>query len=256
MEHGVVRRRWGTALVGVLVGAIGLGLLAAPWIAPDAGRPWVPVAGGVAMTATSAALLLGALALPRPAAAVTWRRDRGDTVLTVRLRTVVPWSVALVGTGFAVFFVAAGLALGAAGLLLVPFVLLFASLVPDAVATLLRPRAIRLDAYGVRLDGWGVSAGLGWDDLVEVELVTQGRRPAVEVRGVDGAPSWWHRRHRLVWPTEPASQRPTLAVPVVSLDSPGAVMVLCRELAAGPRSRREALLEHHGVALLTGDRSV
>lgn len=254
-EHAAPRRRWGTAAVGALVGAVGLALLATPWSTPHDGRPWVLAATGVALAATSAAMLLGSLARPRPDRAVTSRRGTAGTVLTVRLRTEVPWSVALVGTGFTVFFVAAALALGAAGLLIAPFALFFASLVPDAVMSLVRPRALRLDAVGVRLEGWGVSAALAWDDVAEVAMVTPGRRPSLEVRGVDGASSWRHRRQRLVWPTEPASHGPVLTVPLASLDAPGAVFVLCRELAAGPRARREAVLEHDAVGLLTNDRS-
>lgn len=169
-----------------------------------------------------------------------------------------PWSVALVGAGFTVFFVAAALTMGldGGGLLLTPLVLLFASIVPDAVRSLLRRQSLHVDADGVRLEGWGVSAALRWADVHEVDLVTDGRRPAVHVRGVDGATSWQHRRRRVVWHTASPATGPTFTVPVAALDAPGAVMVLCRELVSSSPERRRAFLQHGAQGLLIGDRSV
>lgn len=253
-------RRWGGALVGGVIGALGVGLVAAPAIAPEAGDPLLLVATGVALLTTAAAMEIGALWLPRPASAVTPEDGDGasGSGLRIRLRTQVPWSVALVGVGFTVFFVAAALTmgLGDGGLLLTPFVLLFASIFPDAVMTLLRRRSLHIDASGLRLEGWGVSAELGWADVVDVDLVTEGRRPALHVRGAGGATSWRHRRRRVVWHTEPAATGPALSVPVAALDAPGAVMVLCRELASSPPERRRSFLEHGARGLLTGHRSV
>lgn len=251
------RRKWGGAFVGAVVGAGGLALVAAPVFAPDAGDPLLLVATGVAMLATAAAMEIGALWLPRPASAVTSEHRAGGTALRIRQRTQVPWSVALVGAGFTAFFGAAALTMGSGGggLLLAPLVLLFASTVPDAVLSLMRPRVLHVDADDVQLEGWGVSAALNWADVVEVDLVTDGRRPEVQVRGVDGATSWQHRRRRVIWHTELRANRPTLTVPVAALDAPGAVMVLCRELASSSPERRRAFLQHHAEGLLAGDRS-
>lgn len=263
-HHTPQRRRWGAALLGAVIGAIGVLLIVAPFLASDAGNPLLLAATGVAMIAVAAAMEIGALALPRPTKAVSTETGpsvsepaAGGATLRVRLRTTVPWSVALVGVGFTVFFVAAALVmgLGGGGLFLAPFVLLFASLVPDAVMTLVRRRSLLIDPQGLRLEGWGVSAALAWDDVTGVELETEGRRPAVLVHGLDNAPSWRHRRSRIIWPTEPRPTRATLAVPVAALDGPGAVMVLCRELAASTPERRRSFLAHGATGLLTGDRS-
>ncbi|ROR92936.1 hypothetical protein [Nocardioides aurantiacus] len=257
-------------MVGTTIGAIGVLLVVVPFLAPDAGDPLLLPALGVAMLAAAAAMEIGALALPRPAKAVSTEDSpasaassvgvagAGGPVLRIRMRTTVPWSVALVGVGFTVFFVTAALGMGldGGGLFLLPFVLLFASLIPDAVMTLLRRRALLVDPQGARLEGWGVSAALAWDDVTHVDLQTEGRRPAVLVHGRDDAPSWRHHRIRIIWPTEPRPTRATLAVPVVALDAPGAVMVLCRELAASTLERRRSFLAHGATGLLTGDRSL
>lgn len=73
------RRRWGGAFVGAVIGAVGLGLVSAPVLAPDAGDPLLLVATGVAMLATAAAMEIGALWLPRPASAVTSESGVGGT---------------------------------------------------------------------------------------------------------------------------------------------------------------------------------
>lgn len=123
------------------------------------------------VTATIGWVLLGLAVLTVPL--ITWSRllaparpecsvrTRGDA-LEIRMRTGTPASTAVLGTvwtALAAWAVVAG-GISSGGLFAVPFVLLFAALVPDALRAATRDPHLLLDADVVRLHGWSLDGSI------------------------------------------------------------------------------------------------
>jgi hypothetical protein len=186
-----------------------------------------------------------------PAGAVT---AEGEAVL-VRLRTVLPVSTAAIGVawaGLAGWAVVAGGPTGA-GLLAVPFLLLFAAIVPDAIRAVTRRPVLRLDPEGLEMRGWSLDARVAWDDVVAAEVaVPRPQRPVVRLVATAGAASLSRSWRRLVVHLDLPTTEPVVDIPFLALDDPARLVAFATILRGLPRAERSAQLSGPGPAFLRG----
>jgi len=215
--------------------------------------------------ATVGWVLLGLAVLTVPL--ITWVRflarrrpersvvTRGDA-LEIRLRTQTPAATAVLGTVWAALALWAVVAAGVpgGGLFAVPFVLLFAALVPDSLRAATRHPHLRLDADGVRLHGWSLDGQVTWADTIGVEVVSvRPQRPVVRLTAPSGAASLSRTWHRFLVDLDVKTEEPGLDVPLLALDDPGRVAAFLDILRGLPRDQRLLQLQGAGTAFLKGD---
>ncbi|MCW2794233.1 MAG: hypothetical protein JWO76_3331 [Nocardioides sp.] len=209
---------------------------------------------GLALFSVSACTWARFLASAHPADAVSEHRSAaGETAVEIRLRTVLPLATALTGAVWAALAIWALVAGGptGAGLLAVPFMLLFAAVVPDPLRALSRRPSLRLDADGVDLRGWSLDAHLDWDDVVAVDIaVPRPQRPVVRLTGTATAPSLRRTWHRLVLNLDQRVEEPVVDLPFLALDDAGRVVAFLTILRGLPREERLVQLAGAGPAFL------
>lgn len=179
----------------------------------------------------------------------------GGPALVVALRSTTPRVMIAVGlVGSLVSLTAViGVGVGDGGLLFLPFLLLFAVLVPDAVRALrLRPR-LELSTRTVIYRGWSLDSELAWTDIASVRI-DAGYRPRLVVDGHAGSASWRVRRHRWILALEPSPGQPEIAVFTLSLDEPERLRTLIDSLRRLTDAQRAPLIADEGVTYLAGGR--
>jgi hypothetical protein len=241
----------------VLLTLFGLLFVALPWLDGD-GR-----LGGA--TATTGLVLLGLATLTAPLAtylrffaprnaAARVHLVEGEGI-EVRLRPHLLVGTLLVSVAWSAFFVWAALAAGldGAGLLVVPLLLLSASLAPDATSALLRRPRLLVGPDRLDLRGWQTDASLAWEDVTGVDYANPDvRRPVLRIQGRPGAPSWQGARRRLLLRIDPPREEGQIDLPLLALDEPAALQVFLDQLRTETREQRAGRLEAAGVAFLNG----
>jgi hypothetical protein len=208
---------------------------------------------GLALLSVSACTWARFLAPAHLAAAVRVHRSAAGDVVEIRLRTVLLVATALTGAVWAALAVWALVAGGptGAGLLAVPFVLLFAAVVPDPVRALLRRPSLRLDADGLDLRGWSLDAHLDWDDVVAVDLaVPRPQRPVVRLTSTASATSLRRTWRRVVLNLDQRVHEPVVDLPFLAFDDAGRVAAFLTILRGLPREERLAQLAGAGPDFL------
>lgn len=217
------------------------------------------------VTATIGWVLLGLAVLTAPV--MTWARflaprhphraivTHGD-VLEIRLRTGIPTATAVLGTVWSVLGVWAVIAGGATsgGLLAVPFVALFAALVPDSVRAATRRPHLRVDAEGIRMRGWSLDGHVAWDDTVGLDFLTvRTHRPVIRLVARTGAASLSRTWHRYLVHLDLKTEEPVLDIPVLALDDPARVSAFLAVMRNLQRDGRLLELQSAGPAFLRGE---
>lgn len=216
-------------------------------------------------TATTGWLLLGLAVLTVPL--ITWTRflaparpERSvrthENAVEVRFRTGTPAATAVLGTVWAALaswaVVAGGITGG--GLFAVPFVLLFAALVPDALRASVRHPHLLLDADAVRLHGWSLDGEIAWADISGVDVVSvRPQRPVIRLIARPDATSMSRTWHRFLVHLDLETDEAVLDIPLLALDDPGRVAALLSILRGLPRDERLLQLEGAGRAFLRGE---
>ena len=180
---------------------------------------------------------------------------RGDAI-EIRLRTGTPAATAVLGTVWAALamwaVVAGGVTSG--GLFAVPFVLLFAALVPDPLRAATRHPHLCLDADGVRLHGWSLDGEVAWSDTMGVDVVSvRPQRPVVRLIAQADATSLSRRWHRFLVHLDLKTDEAVLDIPLLALEDAGRVAAFVNILRGLPRDERLLQLEGAGPAFLRGD---
>ena len=237
----------------VLLVPFGTTLAVAPWFAPgtSAREGTGFTLAGLAFLAVPVLSWLCFLAPPRPDRRV---RLVAGPALEVRLRPHRLLAVVVLGVTWSAWIAWAMVALGldGPGWLLLPFLLLFLSLLPDTVRALARRPRLRIDAVGLDLRSWQRDAALAWEDVVEVGLaLPNARQPQLRVRGRPGAPSWRARRSRLLHLLEPREEE-VLDVPLLALDAPEDLRTFLDALRRDRPGQRGSRIDATGVAFLDG----
>ena len=215
--------------------------------------------------ATIGWLLLGLAVLTVPL--ITWSRflaparpersvrTHGDAV-EVRFRTGTPAATAVLGVVWAALaswaVVAGGVTSG--GLFAVPFVLLFAALVPDALRAATRHPHLLLDADVVRLHGWSLDGEIAWADIAGVEVLSvRPQRPVIRLIARPDAVSLSRTWRRLLVHLDLKTDEAVLDIPLLALDDPSRVAAFLSILRGLRRDERLLQLEGAGQAFLRGE---
>lgn len=248
-------RHWSAWPTLLLTGGFGLLLVVVPfWPGADQGEHrYYPIPLGLAFLAVTAMVWLRWFAPSRPRDRVALVDGDGRAAFSVGLRPHIPLSVVILGVVWAGFFVwlmaVQGFSNG--GLLLLPVVALFASLVPDGLRAITRRPRLRFDDHTLDYRGWGSDSQLAWEDVEQVDFAAPDvRRPVLRIQGRHGATSWTHRHLRIVYSLDQRPAGARIDVPLLALDAPGRLVTLLDDWRTKSAPERRDLIAPEGVAFL------